>query len=89
MESARPCVRAFSLKNKLAYSVEAEDPGYDAPLPKTGDVVIDGRITLPGIGFSKGEETRARLSVSSHVLPYRGGEEDDFLLSSRRGGDAH
>lgn len=36
--------------------MEAEDPGYDAPLPKTGDVVIDGRITLPGIGFSKGEE---------------------------------
>ncbi len=51
-----PVCAAFSLKNKLAYSVEAEDPGYDAPLPKTGDVVIDGRITLPGIGFSKGEE---------------------------------
>lgn len=51
-----PVCAAFSLKNKLAYSVEAEDPGYDVSLPKTGDVVIDGRITLPGIGFSKGEE---------------------------------
>ena len=27
-----PVCAAFSLKNKLAYSVEAEDPGYDAPL---------------------------------------------------------